>query len=39
MKVAQSYKDRVRAAAEKCGLNITQWIISVINKELEKLGL
>ena len=39
IKVAQSFKDRLRKGADYLGVNITMFTVMAINEKLEKLEI
>ena len=39
LKVAQSFKDRIKKAADFLGIGISAFVIQAINEKLEKIGI
>ena len=39
IKVAETFKERIRKAADHYGINISQFVIKAINEALEKLEI
>lgn len=39
IKVAESFKDRLRKAADHLGINISQFVIKCINEKLDQMGI
>lgn len=37
VKVAQSFKDRLKEAADKLGINLSRFVIDSINEKIERM--